>query len=37
LGIFGRENRKKIKKKLGQFAMRRGASARKIDLKWLPE
>jgi hypothetical protein len=36
LGIFGRENQKKIKK-LGQFAVRRGAGARQIDLKRLPE
>jgi hypothetical protein len=33
---FGREKQKKIKK-LGQFAVRRGAGARQIDLKWLPE
>jgi hypothetical protein len=36
LGIFGREKQKKIKK-LGQFAVRRGAGARQIDLKRLPE
>jgi hypothetical protein len=36
LGIFGREKLKKIKK-LGQFAVRRGAGTRQIDLKWLPE
>jgi hypothetical protein len=33
-GIFGRE---KQKKKIGQFAVRGGAGARQIDLKWLPE
>jgi hypothetical protein len=36
LGIFGREKQKKIKK-IGQFAVRRGAGARQIDLKGLPE
>jgi hypothetical protein len=36
LGIFGREKQKKIKK-FGQFAVRRGAGARKIDQKGLPE
>jgi hypothetical protein len=34
LGMFGRE---KQKKKFGQFAVRRGASTRKIDLKGLLE
>jgi ABC-type protease/lipase transport system fused ATPase/permease subunit len=37
LGIFGREKQKKNKKKLGKFAVRRGAGARQIDLKGLPE
>jgi hypothetical protein len=36
LGIFGREKQKKIKK-FGQFAVRRGAGTRQIDLKGLPE
>jgi hypothetical protein len=36
LGIFERENRKKIKT-FGQFAVRRGAGAQQIDLKGLPE
>jgi hypothetical protein len=36
LGIFGRETEKKIKN-IGQFAVRRGAGARQIDLKRLPE
>jgi hypothetical protein len=36
LGIFGREKQEKTKK-LGQFAVRCGAGARQIDLKWLPE
>jgi hypothetical protein len=35
-GIFGCEKRKKIKQ-LGQFVVRRGAGARQIDLKRLPE
>jgi ABC-type protease/lipase transport system fused ATPase/permease subunit len=35
-GIFGREKQKKIKK-IGQFVVRRGAGARQIDLKGLPE
>jgi hypothetical protein len=36
LGIFGREKQKKIKK-FGQFVVRRGAGARQIDQKGLPE
>jgi hypothetical protein len=36
LRIFGRE-KQKIKIKIGQFAVRRGAGARQIDLKGLPE
>jgi hypothetical protein len=36
LGIFGREKQKK-NKKLGQFVVCRGAGARQIDLKRLPE
>jgi hypothetical protein len=36
LGIFGREKQKKIKK-IGQFAVRRGAGAWQIDLNGLPE
>jgi hypothetical protein len=36
LGILDVKNRKKIKK-LGPFAVRRGAGARQIDLKWMPE
>jgi hypothetical protein len=35
-GIFGREKQKKIKN-FGQFVVRRGAGARQIDLKGLPE
>jgi hypothetical protein len=36
LGIFGREKQTNIKK-IGQFAVRRGARARQIDQKGLPE
>jgi hypothetical protein len=36
LEFFDVKNRKKIKK-IGQFAVRRGAGARQIDLKQLPE